>query len=79
MANPKKYKKKQEEGQPLWLLSYSDLVTQLLVFFVMLYAISGDTLNVAEMRLLLSAFTGLGNYRAATPCRSGAWPSWATR
>ena len=34
----KKFRKKREEGQPLWLLTYSDLVTQLLVFFVMLYA-----------------------------------------
>jgi chemotaxis protein MotB len=71
MANPKRYKKKPEEGQPLWLLSYSDLVTQLLVFFVMLYAISGDTLNVAEMRLLLSAFTGLGNYRGGNTLQVG--------
>ena len=71
MATPKRYKKKPEEGQPLWLLSYSDLVTQLLVFFVMLYAISGDTLNVAEMRLLLSAFTGLGNYRGGNTLQVG--------
>ena len=71
MPNPRKKEKKPEEGQPLWLLSYSDLVTQLLVFFVMLYAVSGDTLNVAEMRLLLSAFTGLGNYRGGNTLQVG--------
>jgi chemotaxis protein MotB len=71
MPSPKKFKKKQEEGQPLWLLSYADLTNQLLVFFVMLYAISGDTLNVAEMRLLLSAFTGLGNYRGGNTLQVG--------
>jgi chemotaxis protein MotB len=71
MPNPKKYQKKPEEGQPLWLLSYADLVQQLLVFFVMLYAVSGDTLNVAEMRLLLSAFTGLGNYRGGNTLQVG--------
>ncbi len=60
-----------EEGQPLWMLSYCDLTNQLLVFFVMLYATSGDTLNVAEMRLLLSAFTGLGNYRGGSTLQAG--------
>ena len=60
-----------EEGQPLWMLSYCDLTNQLLVFFVMLYATSGDTLNVAEMRLLLSAFTGLGNYRGGNTLQVG--------
>lgn len=71
MPNPRKRQKKAEEGQPLWLLSYADLVQQLLVFFVMLYAVSGDTLNVAEMRLLLSAFTGLGNYRGGNTLQVG--------
>ena len=60
-----------EEGQPLWMLSYCDLTNQLLVFFVMLYATSGDTMNVAEMRLLLSAFTGLGNYRGGNTLQVG--------
>ncbi len=71
MPNPKKREKKPDEGQPLWMLSYCDLTNQLLVFFVMLYAISGDTLNVAEMRLLLSAFTGLGNARGGNTMQVG--------
>jgi len=71
MPRPRKKCPPCEEGQPLWLLSYADLVQQLLVFFVMLYAISGDTLNVAEMRLLLSAFTGVGNYRGGNTLQVG--------
>jgi len=67
----KKFRKKPEEGQPLWLLSYSDLVTQLLVFFVMLYAISGDMLDTSEIRLLLSAFSGLGSLSGGTTLQAG--------
>jgi chemotaxis protein MotB len=71
MANPKKFTKKAEEGQPLWLLSYCDLIQQLLVFFVMLYAISGDTLNTSDLRLILSAFQGLGNYTGGNTLQVG--------
>ncbi len=67
----KKFRKKPEEGQPLWLLSYSDLVQQLLVFFVMLYAISGDMLDTSEIRLLLSAFSGLGSLQGGTTLQAG--------
>jgi chemotaxis protein MotB len=71
MPNPKRFTKKREEGQPLWLLSYADLVQQLLVFFVMLYAISGDTLNTSDLRLILSAFQGLGNYTGGNTLQVG--------
>ncbi len=39
-----------------WMLTYSDLVTQILVFFVILFSIS--TIDVQRFRLLLSAFRG---------------------
>src|SRR4030042_558985 len=64
-------KKKPDEGQPLWMLSYCDLTNQLLVFFVMLYAISGDTLNTSDLRLVLSAFQGLGNYTGGNTLQVG--------
>ena len=67
----KKCQKKAEEGQPLWLLSYSDLVTQLLVFFVMLYAVSSDKVDVSEIRLLLSAFSGLGSLSGGQTLQAG--------
>ncbi|MFP4144534.1 MAG: flagellar motor protein MotB [Phycisphaeraceae bacterium] len=35
-----KRQKKQEEGAPLWMLTYGDMMTLLLVFFVMLVAMS---------------------------------------
>ncbi|MFA9478657.1 flagellar motor protein MotB [Phycisphaerales bacterium AB-hyl4] len=35
-----KRKKKQEEGAPLWVLTYGDMMSLLLVFFIMLVALS---------------------------------------
>jgi chemotaxis protein MotB len=71
MPTPRKREKKPDEGQPLWLLSYCDLTNQLLVFFVMLYAVSGDTLNTSDLRLILSAFQGLGNYTGGNTLQPG--------
>jgi len=67
----KKFQKKAEEGQPLWLLSYSDLVTQLLVFFVMLYAVSSDKVDISDIRLLLSNFSGLGSMTGGQTLQAG--------
>ncbi len=67
----KKFRKKRDEGQPLWLLTYSDLVTQLLVFFVMLYAVSSDKLDVSEIRLVLSNFTGVGSQAGGNTLQAG--------
>ena len=75
----KKFKKKPEEGQPLWLLSYSDLVTQLLVFFVMLYAVSADMLDTQrDPAPAFGLFRASGAWRAARRCRPASWPAWAT-
>jgi chemotaxis protein MotB len=67
----RKFHKKPEEGQPLWLLSYSDLVTQLLVFFVMLYAVSSDKVDTSEIRLLLSNFSGMGSMSGGNTLQTG--------
>jgi chemotaxis protein MotB len=72
---PKK-QKKCEEGAPAWLLSWGDLTTLLLTFFVMMY--DTGSIDQVELNLVLSAFQGLGS-PAATPCRQASSRSWATR
>ncbi|MDH5719895.1 MAG: flagellar motor protein MotB [Spirochaetia bacterium] len=54
-----KKKKKQEEappGAPLYMLTYGDMVTLLLTFFVMLFTVA--KIEGREFRLILSAFRG---------------------
>ncbi len=53
MARRKK-EKKCEEGAPLWMTTYGDMVTLLLTFFVMVYAAGKATPQ--EIQLILSAF-----------------------
>jgi chemotaxis protein MotB len=56
----RKRTEEQEEGAPGWLLTWGDLTTLLLTFFVMMF----DTgkIDVVEMRMSLSAFLGMGSY-----------------
>ncbi len=55
----KKKEKKPEEGAPIWLLSWGDLTTLLLTFFVMMYDVG--SIDQTELDIVLSAFQGLGN------------------
>ena len=52
----KKKKKEEEEGSPAWMVSYGDLTTLLLTFFVMMFTTA--TIDGREMQLILSAFQG---------------------
>lgn len=58
-----------EEGAPAWLLSWGDLTTLLLTFFVMMF----DTgkVDIIELRLSLSNFTGMGNYSGGNTLSQG--------
>ena len=52
-------KKRQEEqspGSPAWLTTYSDLVTLLLCFFVLLFSFS--TVDAEKFRAIMSSFQG---------------------
>ena len=60
MAIPGKKKKCPSEGAADWLLTYGDMTTLLLTFFVMLFTTA--TLDEAKLKLILSAFQGLGMY-----------------
>jgi len=58
MARPEKKKKCPPEGAPEWMTTYGDMVTLLLTFFVLMYTTA--TVDGYKMKLILSAFSGLG-------------------
>ncbi len=50
--------KKQEEGSPQWMTTFSDLMTLLLVFFVLLYSFS--VIDVEKFQRFMASFQGSG-------------------
>ncbi|ADN01868.1 flagellar motor protein MotB [Spirochaeta thermophila] len=59
MAKEMQKKKKCDEGAPDYMLTYGDMVTLLLTFFVMMFTTA--TIDGYQLRLILSAFPGLGS------------------
>jgi chemotaxis protein MotB len=51
----KKVRKKRKVNKDGWLVTYADMVTLILVFFILLYSIS--TIDQEKYRLLVKAFT----------------------
>ncbi|RKX86776.1 MAG: flagellar motor protein MotB [Spirochaetes bacterium] len=51
--------KKCEEGSPDWMLTYGDMTTLLLTFFIMMFTTA--TIDGSELRMILAAFQGLGS------------------
>lgn len=68
MANGK-CKKCPPEGAPDYMLTYGDMVTLLLTFFVML--LTPATIDGYELRLILAAFPGLGNLEGGNTLEAG--------
>ncbi len=62
-------KRKQPEGAADWLLTYGDMVTLLLTFFVLLFTTA--TIDGHQLRLILAAFPGLGNYTGGNTLEAG--------
>ncbi|MFP4266927.1 MAG: flagellar motor protein MotB [Spirochaetaceae bacterium] len=60
MAERRRRKKCPPEGAPEWMLTYGDMVTLLLTFFVMMYTTA--TVDGHKIQLILAAFSGLGLY-----------------
>ncbi|MCD6121417.1 MAG: flagellar motor protein MotB [Spirochaetales bacterium] len=58
MSREKKCKKC-EEGSPDWMLTYGDMTTLLLTFFIMMFTTA--TIDGSELRMILAAFQGLGS------------------
>lgn len=54
----RKREKKGEMGAGEWLLTYSDMITLVLVFFVLLYSFSN--LDVQKFRAFVTSFQGVG-------------------
>ena len=69
MALPKKKCPKCEEGAADWLLTYGDMTTLLLTFFIML--LTSATVDGQKLKLILSAFPGLGMYQGGNTLQAG--------
>jgi chemotaxis protein MotB len=68
MARPKK---KEREGAPAWLLTYGDMMTLLLTFFVLMFTTA--EIEGRELQLILSAFRGsLGLFTGGVTLSEGA-------
>jgi chemotaxis protein MotB len=65
----KKKKKCPPEGAADWLLTYGDMTTLLLTFFVLLFTTA--TVDGEELRLILAAFPGLGVYQGGNTLEVG--------
>lgn len=57
------------EGAPDYMLTYGDMVTLLLAFFVTMFAVSDPV--EAEFQVVLSAFSGLGNLDGGNTLQQG--------
>jgi chemotaxis protein MotB len=64
-----KCKKCPPEGAPDYMLTYGDMVTLLLTFFVML--LTPATIDGYELRLILAAFPGLGQMSGGNTLEEG--------
>ena len=65
----KKQKKCPREGAADWLLTYGDMVTLLLTFFVLLYTTA--EIDGYRLRLILAAFPGLGSLEGGVTLQEG--------
>lgn len=67
---PKQKKKKcPPEGAADWLLTYGDMTTLLLTFFVLMYTTA--TVDGYKLKLILSAFSGLGMFQGGMTLQAG--------
>jgi chemotaxis protein MotB len=65
----RKKKKCPPEGAADWLLTYGDMTTLLLTFFVLMFTTA--TVDGYQLRLILAAFPGLGNYQGGNTLEEG--------
>lgn len=68
MPAPKK-QKKQSEGTPDWMLTYGDMTTLLLTFFIFMFTTA--EINGYKLQLILAAFQGLGAYSGGNTLQQG--------
>ena len=64
--------KKHKRGSPAWMLTYGDMMTLLLVFFVFLISIMETKVEDSRLQLILSAFSGsFGLFRGGLTLAEG--------
>jgi chemotaxis protein MotB len=61
--------KKCPEGTPDWLVTYGDMTTLLLTFFIMMFNVS--EIDPTQMRIVLAAFQGLGMLQGGNTLQAG--------
>ncbi|HBT47767.1 MAG TPA: flagellar motor protein MotS [Peptococcaceae bacterium] len=61
-----------DDGAPTWMITYSDLMTLLLVFFVLLFSFS--VIDVIKLQRFLTSFRGVGILEGATAVLDQAEP-----
>jgi len=72
MSDEKKCKEtKCPAGSPEYMATYGDMVTLLLVFFVLLYSQMVEKAEVNTMQLILATFQGLGNLNGGNTFSEG--------
>jgi chemotaxis protein MotB len=69
MAIERKRKKRKEEGSPDWMLTYGDMTTLLLTFFIFMFTLA--EIEGSELRMILAAFQGLGALRGGNTLQEG--------
>jgi chemotaxis protein MotB len=63
-------KKRERKGAPLWIVTYGDMTTLLLTFFILLFTVA--EIEGRELQLILSAFRGsLGMHRGGLTLSQG--------
>jgi chemotaxis protein MotB len=62
-------KKRSSEGAPDWMVTYGDMTTLILTFFVLLY--TAATVSGSKLQIIISAFTGLGNRTGGNTLQAG--------
>lgn len=69
MPVPRKKERRVEEGSPQWLVTYGDMTTLLLTFFILMFTTA--EIDGAELRMILAAFQGLGSLRGGNTLQVG--------
>lgn len=69
VAEKKGRKKRVSEGTPDWMVTYGDMTTLILTFFVMLY--TAATISGSKLQLIIAAFTGVGSLSGGNTLEAG--------
>lgn len=62
-----------EEGLPEWIMSYADMITILMAFFVVMYSMAGDKSEQKEQAVMESLRTWLGPLRPPHATGQEGW------